>query len=66
SQIGYTYTLVDADKNAESVVNAIKSGKIKLVTRQLPIYKFAIIILYSIYKSIAAKFISTARKLFKR
>lgn len=35
SQIGYTYTLIDSKKNITSIINAIKSNKIQLVTKPL-------------------------------
>lgn len=41
-QAGYTYTLVDADdRTPESIISAIKAGKIELVTRPLPLARFA-------------------------
>src|SRR3989344_3079557 len=40
NQIGYTYTLVDSKNNIPSIIKAIKSNKIQLVTRPLPFSLF--------------------------
>jgi hypothetical protein len=34
--MGYTYTIVDAEKNIDSIVKAVKEGRVNLVTRPLP------------------------------
>ena len=39
--MGYTYTLVDCEKNIDSFVKAVKNGKISLVTRPLPLKLYA-------------------------
>ena len=40
SQIGYTYTLIDAERDPGSVIRAIKAGKVRLKTRPLPLWTF--------------------------
>lgn len=40
-QLETSYSLVDAKKNPESVVQAIKKGKVKVVTEPLPFWKFS-------------------------
>lgn len=37
-QFGRTFTLIDAKKNKRSVLDAIKKGKVKYVTRPLPLF----------------------------
>ncbi len=39
-QIGSNYTLIDAEKNIDSVIQAIKNNKIKLETRTISLAKF--------------------------
>lgn len=39
-QIGTTYSLVEAEKNPEAVIKAIKEGKIEVVTEPLPLTPF--------------------------
>jgi len=39
-QVGYTYTLVDADKTVDSVISAVKKGRVRVVTRPLPYIRF--------------------------
>jgi hypothetical protein len=34
-QVGYTYSLVEAEKNIPSMITAVKSGKVKVVTTPL-------------------------------
>ncbi|MBU2589901.1 MAG: PHP domain-containing protein [Nanoarchaeota archaeon] len=53
-QLGYTYSLVDAKKDADSIVKAIKLGKVKLVTSPLPIYIFVKTTVRSIYHFVKA------------
>ncbi len=36
-QVGYTYSLVEADKNIPSIIAAVKQGKVELVTTPLPL-----------------------------
>tara|TARA_Y100000031_G_C8165871_1_gene359318 strand:+ start:201 stop:869 length:669 start_codon:yes stop_codon:yes gene_type:complete len=36
SQIGYTYTLLDCEKNKEAVLDALKNNKLKLSSKPLP------------------------------
>ena len=43
--MGYNYSLVDCKKNANSLVKAVKAGKISLVTRPFPLHRY----LYSTY-----------------
>ncbi|HII15138.1 MAG TPA: PHP domain-containing protein [Nanoarchaeota archaeon] len=49
-EVGITYTLVDSKKNAGSIVNAVRAGRIKLVTRPMPAHLFAFIALSNIFK----------------
>jgi len=35
-QFDYTYTLIDAEKQSKAVISAIKTGKVRLVTKPLP------------------------------
>ncbi len=42
---GYNYTLVDAEKNVHSIVDAVRKNKIEMVTRPLPLAVF----LYATY-----------------
>lgn len=65
-QMGYTYTLVDADKNPESIVKAVKDGKVKLVTRQLPFFVFFWVTCSSFYKLFAIVPRTIYRKLLKK
>jgi predicted metal-dependent phosphoesterase TrpH len=39
-QVGYTYTLIDADKELESIILAIKKGNIKVESKPLPLFIF--------------------------
>lgn len=39
-QIGNTYTLIDSKQDINSVINAIKSNKVQLVTKPLPLSVF--------------------------
>ncbi|MDI6737919.1 MAG: PHP-associated domain-containing protein [Nanoarchaeota archaeon] len=50
SQLGHTYTLIDAEKNERSVVNALKNGKFKLATKPLPLWLFVAVAVNSMYK----------------
>jgi len=36
-QFGYTYSLVDCDKNIDSILEAIRKGKVKISTNRLPL-----------------------------
>lgn len=56
-QIGHTYTFVDADKNIDSIINAVKNRKIKLVTKPLPVFLFLRIALWEIKTLIYKTFI---------
>lgn len=40
-QLGYTYTLVEAEKNIPSIVGAVKEGKTEVVTTPLPAWIMA-------------------------
>ncbi|MBU2638823.1 MAG: PHP domain-containing protein [Nanoarchaeota archaeon] len=62
-QFGYTYTLLDAEKNINSVVRALKKGKLKLVTNPLPLWPFTIITLNTIYKICSGPFRIAWRKI---
>ncbi|MFH1917348.1 MAG: PHP-associated domain-containing protein [Nanoarchaeota archaeon] len=39
-QMGYTFTIIDAKKDAKDVLTAIKKGKVKLVTQSMPLLLF--------------------------
>jgi len=43
-QLGYTYTLIHAEKTPESVVAAVKAGRVELVTRPMTLAAFLWII----------------------
>ncbi|MCX8146900.1 MAG: PHP domain-containing protein [Candidatus Woesearchaeota archaeon] len=47
-QVGSTYTLIDSEKNTESLFEAIRKKKSKIVTKPLPLLK-AIKILFKVY-----------------
>lgn len=40
SWMGYTFTLVDSEKNLDSLVNAVKAGKVEVVTKPLPLHMY--------------------------
>lgn len=65
-EVGITYTLVDAEKDAKSIVSAVKAGRIKLVTRPMPAHLFAFIALSNIYKICAGGIRIVYRKLLKK
>ena len=56
--MGYNYTLVDADKDPESIVRAVRGNKIKLVTQPLPWKVF-------LYATYFHSFKSPSKLLFK-
>jgi len=39
-QLGYTYSLVDAEKDPMSVVQAIKNGEVEIISKPLPLLRF--------------------------
>lgn len=39
-EFGDTYTLVDSAKNKQAVINAVKKGRVKLVTKPMPFHLF--------------------------
>ncbi len=43
-QLNHTYTLIDAEKDVSSIIKAIKSNKVKLITEPLPVNSFCSII----------------------
>ncbi|MCX6706776.1 MAG: PHP domain-containing protein [Candidatus Woesearchaeota archaeon] len=49
-QLNRTYTLVDAEKNVDSVLNALRKGKMRLVTEHIPFFKACKIILLMYFK----------------
>jgi predicted metal-dependent phosphoesterase TrpH len=65
-QVGITYTLVDADKTTESIVKAVKAGKVKLMSKPLPFHLFAFITLGSVWKTSLAGIRIAYRKLLKK
>ena len=60
-KIGYTYTLIDAEKDEKSVFDAIRKRKTKVVTKPIMPVKFFI----SILAGLAYDFFSIVRKLYK-
>ena len=54
-QFGTTYTLVNADKNIDSIIKAIKENKIQLVTKPLPLHIFAKLFFSSLVRYIAKR-----------
>ncbi|MEA3430760.1 MAG: PHP domain-containing protein [Nanoarchaeota archaeon] len=54
-QLNKTYTMVDADLNKDSVLEAIRKKKIKLVTRPLTTFEFASIMSKMTFKDIFLK-----------
>jgi predicted metal-dependent phosphoesterase TrpH len=46
SQFNHTYTMVDSKKDVKSVLDAIKKGKVRLVTRPLPFWTFMLMSLW--------------------
>ena len=65
-EVGTSYTLVDAEKDADSIVKAVKEGKIKLVTKPLPLHLFGFITLSSFYKMSSGAMRIAYRKLLKK
>ncbi len=47
-QMGSNYTLVDGKKDIKSVLDAIRKGRIKVVSKPLPLYKFIAVLLWLI------------------
>ena len=45
-QIGTTYSLIDSKKDKKGIISAIKSGKIIIKTKPLPLWTFVFISLY--------------------
>ena len=45
-QIGYTYTMVDAERDVEAIIAAIKAGRSRLVTSPFNFFDFARVIAY--------------------
>lgn len=62
-QLGHTYTLIDAEKNQESVIKSLKQGKVKLVTKPLPFWLFGVVTISSLYKFSSVPFRIIYRKL---
>jgi len=65
-EVGTSYTLVDAKKDANSVVKAVKAGKVKLETKPMPLYLFAFVTLDSFYKMGSGAIRIAYRKLLKK
>lgn len=65
-QLKFTYSLVNAKKDAGSIVKAIKAGKVKLVTRPLPLYVFLKTTLRSVFAMVSAVFRIAYRKIFNK
>ncbi len=60
-RLGTTYTLVDSKKNIKSFFAAIKSGKVKVVSRHLSLFLYSRVLLWLLSEVIARLF----RKLYK-
>lgn len=65
-EVGTSYTLVDAEKDADSIAKAVKAGKIKLVSKPLPLHLFAFVTLSSFYKMGSGALRIAYRKLLKK
>lgn len=65
-EIGTTYSLVDADKNIESIVKAVKDGKVRLVTKPLSLCQFAFATMASVWKTAVGGIRIAYRKLLKK
>ncbi|MFP4111589.1 MAG: PHP-associated domain-containing protein [Candidatus Woesearchaeota archaeon] len=65
SQFGRTYTLVDAKKDKESIIRAIKNNKVILMTRPLGFFVFVKFILRSILSKFAELFGINMKKVHK-
>ena len=48
----YTYSLVDAKKDIKSIVNAVKQGKVKVVSSPLPLTLFVSLTMTSAIKTL--------------
>ncbi|MBM3200399.1 PHP domain-containing protein [Candidatus Woesearchaeota archaeon] len=57
NQIGSNYTLVDADKNVDSILEAVRKNKLRIVTKPLSIPDFASILAWSLVGSINKKIV---------
>lgn len=51
-QMGHTYSLIDCDKNIDSVLEAIRKGKVQLKTRMLPMTDFLRVSLFIILSGV--------------
>jgi len=51
-EIGKNYSFIEAEKNTDSILNAIEKNRIKIVTRPLGIGKFSLLFSYQIYSKI--------------
>lgn len=54
--VNYTYSLVRAEKNPESIFKAIKANEIEIVSHDLPWWKLGTIISYMLLMSLIKKF----------
>lgn len=54
SQLGHTYTMIDAEKNAGAVIEAIKKGNLRVITRALPLKTFLGVLLWSTRETLKA------------
>lgn len=64
SQLGYTYTLIEAKKNKKSIISAIKSNNVTLITRPMPVDLNSAKITYSFLKNIIVDVVNYNRKRF--
>ena len=39
-QMGYTYSVIDSEKDKDSVIRAIKDGRVRVITKPLPLHAF--------------------------
>lgn len=60
-RLGTTYTLVESKKDIKSFFAAIKSGKVRVVSRPLSLFLYLRVLLWILLKVIASRF----RKLYK-
>lgn len=48
-RMDFTYTLLDSEKNAKSVINAVKKNKIKLVSKPLSLWLYLKVFLWAVF-----------------
>ena len=61
-QLNTTYSMVDSEKTVQGVIKALKQGKVKVVTRPLPLPKFLMRVLWFFYFELRCAFSSKKMK----